>query len=83
MALGNVYRSRKKYAEAADVYTQLMFMDDRTIAQIAASGAFLGGGPGQPPFFGNNLINCDNPFLSSSMVASSAATNGRYSKTFT
>jgi outer membrane receptor protein involved in Fe transport len=38
-------------------------MDDRTRAQIAASGAFLGGGPGQPPFFGNFAINCDNPLL--------------------
>ena len=43
-------------------------MDDHTQAQIAASGAFLGGGPGQPPFFGDQAINCDNPFLSAAMV---------------
>jgi len=54
--------------EHSQVYTEFMFMDDRTIAQIAPSGAFLGGGPGAPPFFGNNLINCDNPLLSASQV---------------
>ncbi|MET0499311.1 MAG: TonB-dependent receptor [Steroidobacteraceae bacterium] len=56
------------FSEKASVYTEFMFMDDRTLAQIAPSGAFLGGGPGAPPFFGNNAINCNNPFLSPSMV---------------
>jgi iron complex outermembrane receptor protein len=51
------------FSDKASVYTEFMFMDDRTRAQIAASGAFLGGGPGQPPFFGNFAINCDNPLL--------------------
>ena len=51
------------FSEKASVYTEFMFMDDRTRAQIAASGAFLGGGPGQPPFFGDQVINCDNPLL--------------------
>jgi outer membrane receptor protein involved in Fe transport len=54
------------FSDQAKVYTEFMFMDDRTIAQIAASGAFLGGGPGAPPFFGNYNINCDNPLLSAS-----------------
>jgi iron complex outermembrane recepter protein len=58
------------FSEKASVYTEFMFMDDRTQAQIAASGAFLGGGPGQPPFFGDQAVNCDNPFLSASMVSS-------------
>ena len=51
------------FSDKASVYTEFMFMDDRTRAQIAASGAFLGGGPGQPPFFGDLSINCDNPLL--------------------
>jgi iron complex outermembrane receptor protein len=56
------------FSEKASVYTEFMFMDDRTLAQIAASGAFLGGGPAQPPFFGDQTVNCDNPYLSQSMV---------------
>ena len=51
------------FSDKSTVYSEFMFMDDRTLAQIAASGAFLGGGPGQPPFFGNQAINCDNPLL--------------------
>jgi len=51
------------FSDKASVYTEFMFMDDRTRAQIAASGAFIGGGPGQPPFFGDMLVNCDNPLL--------------------
>ena len=41
-------------APFADVYTQLMFTDVRSVAQIAAGGAF----------FNTGTINCDNPFLS-------------------
>ncbi len=41
------------------VYSNTMFMDDRSLAQIAPSAAFLG-----TPY----TINCANPFLSSSMV---------------
>lgn len=52
------------FSDKARVYTEFMFMDDRTLAQIAPSGAFLGGGPGQPPFFGRYAVNCANPFLS-------------------
>jgi iron complex outermembrane receptor protein len=57
------------FSEKASVYTEFMFMDDRSLAQIAASGAFIGGGPGQPPFFGDQLINCDNPFLTPDELA--------------
>lgn len=56
------------FSDRASVYTEFMFMDDRTDAQIAPSGAFLGGGPGQPPFFGRYAVNCDNPFLSPSAL---------------
>jgi outer membrane receptor protein involved in Fe transport len=41
-------------SEHADVYTQLMFTDDRSVAQIAPGGAF----------FDTSTINCDNPLLS-------------------
>ncbi|MGH8177661.1 MAG: TonB-dependent receptor domain-containing protein [Steroidobacter sp.] len=41
-------------AEFADVYTQLMFTDVRSVAQIAPGGIF----------FDAATINCDNPFLS-------------------
>ncbi len=41
------------------VYSNTMFMDDRSLAQIAPSAAFLG-----TPY----TINCANPFLSPSMV---------------
>lgn len=37
-----------------EVYTQLMFSDDRTVAQIAPSGAF----------FVTNDLNCGNPLMS-------------------
>jgi iron complex outermembrane recepter protein len=41
-------------APFADVYTQLMFTDYRSVAQIAPGGTF----------FTLGTINCDNPFLS-------------------
>ena len=42
-----------EFGEHADVYTQLMFSDYSSIAQIAPSG----------DFFSTTTINCDNPFL--------------------
>jgi hypothetical protein len=50
-------------SEKVEAYAELMFMDDRSISQIAPSGAFSA----------TPLINCDNPFLSQSMVDSSSA----------
>lgn len=41
-------------SDAFKPYMEFMFMDDRTVAQIAPSGAF----------FGLRNINCDNPLLS-------------------
>lgn len=41
-----------------DAYVQLMYADNRTVAQIAPSGSF----------FNNGTINCDNPFLSASQA---------------
>jgi outer membrane receptor protein involved in Fe transport len=43
----------------ADVYTQLMFTDYTSIAQIAPGGNF----------FNSNVVNCDNPFLSAQQQA--------------
>lgn len=46
-------------SEALHPYMEFMFMDDRTVAQIAPSGDF-----------GNSLsINCDNPLLSAEQLA--------------
>lgn len=41
--------------DAFKPYLEFMFMDDRTVAQIAPSGAFFGN---------TSVINCDNPLLS-------------------
>jgi iron complex outermembrane receptor protein len=46
-------------ADDLDLYTEASFMDDRTVAQIAASGFFANSGP----VGGNFLVNCDNPLL--------------------
>lgn len=45
-------------AEGATAYAELMFMDDRSVAQIAPSGAF----------FNPVQVNCDNPLLTAQMV---------------
>jgi iron complex outermembrane receptor protein len=47
-------------APDADVYAEISFADDHTVAQIAPSGLFYGSGIGPD---GANLVNCDNPFL--------------------
>jgi iron complex outermembrane recepter protein len=46
-------------APFADLYTQLMFTDVRSIAQIAPGGIFIGD---------TSTINCDNPFLSAQQL---------------
>lgn len=40
--------------DKVEAFTEFMFMNDRSVAQIAPSGAF----------FVTNRLNCDNPFLS-------------------
>ena len=42
-----------EFGEHADVYTQLMFNDYESVAQIAPSGNF----------FETNSINCGNPLI--------------------
>lgn len=52
-------------SSAIKPYLEFMFMDDRTVAQIAPSGDF-----------GNTLtINCDNPLLSAQQLAIVCAAN--------
>ncbi len=48
-----------EFGEHADVYTQLMFNDYESIAQIAPSGNF----------FSTGLVNCDNPLLPADSLA--------------
>jgi len=49
-----------------DVYSNFMFSDDHTLAQIAPSGSFLGSGPAKYPgrlSAGYVQFNCDNPLM--------------------
>jgi iron complex outermembrane receptor protein len=47
-----------KLSDKADVYGELMFMDDRSVSQIAPSGSF----------FGTFAVNCNNPYMSADQV---------------
>ena len=51
-------------SEKVDVYTQLMFTDYRSIAQIAPGGIFLD----------TSTINCDNPFIPANRLAAIGCT---------
>ena len=68
----------------ADVYSQIMFADDDSTAQIAAGGIFLGGGP-NTTVGGGYLVNCNNPLIPAAMIAQmctpaqiAAANGGNY-----
>ena len=54
--------------EKHEMYTEFMFMNDHTLAQVAPSGAFIGAGNGVNPSTGNPDglwgVNCNNPLLS-------------------
>jgi outer membrane receptor protein involved in Fe transport len=50
-----------QFNEHADVYTEVQYVNDRTLAQIAPSGAFYGTGPYK--------VSCGNPYFSSSMIS--------------
>jgi len=52
--------------EKFEPYAEFMFMDDRSLAQIAPSGAF----------FVTDSINCDNPFLSTQQFGALGCTAG-------
>ena len=55
-------------SDAFKPYMEFMFQDDRTVAQIAPSGAFFGN---------TNQINCDNPELSAQQLGI-VCTNGNF-----
>ena len=46
--------ARYDISERAEIYTELMFMDDRSVSQIAPSGAF----------FVTSTLSCGNPLMS-------------------
>ena len=48
-----------EFSERADVYTQLMFTDYESVAQVAPGGNF----------FNTSSVNCDNPFLPQNSLA--------------
>ena len=51
---------------AVEVYSEFMFMDDETNAQIAPSGLFRSSGPNLTNGYS---INCNNPFLSTQQAS--------------
>jgi iron complex outermembrane recepter protein len=56
----------------ATAYMEFMFMDDRSEAQIAPSGAFYGSGTGVTPTGvpdASWVVNCANPYLSPTELA--------------
>jgi len=50
-----------------NLYSDFMFADDHTVAQIAPSGLFIGTGSNGGSTFG---INCNNPLMSAAIAAS-------------
>jgi iron complex outermembrane recepter protein len=50
---------RYELAPDLELFSEFQFVNDRTIAQIAASGLFRGSGLAR----GNYVVNCDNPFM--------------------
>ncbi len=63
-----------KIADWAEAYTQIMFMDDRSVAQIAPGGIFAG----------TFSINCDNAFLTAAQQTQLCpATPGSATNNFT
>jgi iron complex outermembrane receptor protein len=60
----------------ARVYMEFQFMDDRTYAQIAPSGAFTGAGLATTGGIPNGAwaINCNNPYLSAAEYGSFGCT---------
>ncbi len=61
----------------ATAYMQFQFMDDNTRAQIAPSGAFFGSGTGTTAGVPDAtwVVNCSNPYLSSSEYSAFGCTS--------
>jgi outer membrane receptor protein involved in Fe transport len=49
-----------EFNEHVDAYTEIQYVNDRTVSQIAPSGAFYGTGPYK--------VNCANPYFNQSML---------------
>ncbi|MEO7775442.1 MAG: TonB-dependent receptor [Steroidobacteraceae bacterium] len=60
--------------DSATVYTDFMFMNDRSLTTIAPSGLFFNSNPYNPTT--GVLVNCDNPFLSAQQRAAITCTAG-------
>ena len=60
-----------RFNDHAEFYTDLMFADDHTVAQIAPSGFFAGSGSNGNSFI---QINCNNPLLGDVVGASTGQT---------
>ena len=67
------------------VYSEFMFMNDETDAQIAPSGAFIGSGLGINPATGNPdgdwAVNCNNPYLSNQEATTLGCTPAQIAST--
>jgi iron complex outermembrane recepter protein len=68
---------RYEINDHAKVYSEFMFMDDRTTAQIAPSGAFYGSGTGAKGGIRDAtwVVNCSNPYLSANEYAAFGCTS--------
>ena len=64
----------------ADVYSQIMFADDDSTAQIAAGGIFLNGGP-IAVNGGSYAVNCDNPQIPAAELTALCGANAGVSGT--
>ena len=60
-----------EFNKNVDVYTDISFMENHTVAQIAPSGIFGGGVAGY-----SGGVNCDNPYLSAQQVDYLCTANG-------
>jgi iron complex outermembrane receptor protein len=54
------YYAHYEVNKELDIYSNFMFSDDHTVAQIAQSGLFLGSGTFTS---GTQLVNCSNPLM--------------------
>ena len=55
------FNGHYRFNNHAELYSDFMFADDHTLAQIAPSGLFAGAGPNGTSFY---QVNCNNPLMS-------------------
>lgn len=66
------YFAHYKFNDMVELFSDFMFADDHTRAQIASSGLFQGGGANGSSTMG---INCNNPLMSASQQAQLCGAN--------